>query len=118
MNDWYNISKAVAQLMFTYLSPETSGNQELRQCLTTFFGVYSYSSVVNQQQMMGVSLSHCLGAQALHDWIPFLQIFLRVFAELKKTRAGLKDDETMITPVQLAAMFVDLTDPSRLNNVV
>ncbi|XP_006463505.1 hypothetical protein AGABI2DRAFT_73577 [Agaricus bisporus var. bisporus H97] len=89
---------AVAQLMFTYLSPETSGNQELRQCLTTFFGVYSYSSVANQKDMMG--------------------IFLRIFSESKKTRADLKNDETMITPVQLVAMLVDLTDPSRLNSAV
>ncbi|KXN87323.1 Condensin complex subunit 3 [Leucoagaricus sp. SymC.cos] len=87
---------AVANLMLAFLSPATSGNQELRQCLIGFFPVYSYSSVENQNKMMG--------------------IFLQVFSEMKKAREDLEQGEEMTTPAQLANMFVDLIDPNRTGN--
>lgn len=53
---WAKTWQSVANLMLAYLSPATFGNHELRQCLTSFFPVYSYSSVTNQKNIMGVSL--------------------------------------------------------------
>ena len=41
-------------LTLAYISPETVGNHELRQCLSYFFPVYSYSSAENQRRMQRV----------------------------------------------------------------
>ena len=41
-------------LTLAYISPETVGNHELRQCLSYFFPVYCYSSSVNQRRMQEV----------------------------------------------------------------
>jgi len=46
------------------------------------------------------------------------QIFLRVFSEVKKLRAELEEDEEVATATQVANMFIDLTDPSRLASVM
>ncbi|KAF9447221.1 hypothetical protein P691DRAFT_707172 [Macrolepiota fuliginosa MF-IS2] len=89
---------SVANLMLAFLSPATSGNQDLRQALTCFFPVYSYSSVANQSSIMS--------------------IFLRVFSEVKKTRADLEEGEEVATSSQVTTMFIDLTDPNRLSSVV
>jgi len=40
--------------MLAALSPATAENQELRQCLTGFFPVYSYMSAKNQKNMTHV----------------------------------------------------------------
>ena len=37
-----------------YISPSTSENQQLRQCLSYFFPVYSYSSSANQNRVQSV----------------------------------------------------------------
>ena len=41
-----------------YVSPRTSGNQELRQCLSYFLPVYCYSSSANQTRLRKVCLQH------------------------------------------------------------
>ena len=52
----FSSSQAVKNLIMAYLSPHTADNQELRQCLTFFFPVYSYSSSANQRCMREVGI--------------------------------------------------------------
>lgn len=49
--------QALSTLVLMYISPETAKNQELRQCLSYFFPVYSYSTRANQDRMRKVSVS-------------------------------------------------------------
>ena len=51
------LSKAVKTLMKAFLSPLTINNQELRQALSFFFQMYSYSSPENQRRMGEVTHS-------------------------------------------------------------
>ncbi|KAH9887359.1 nuclear condensing complex subunit, partial [Cubamyces lactineus] len=74
--------RVLQTLVLVFISPETAGNQELRQCLVVLFPVYSYSSAANQQRMR----------KAYHEW---------------------DGEEDMVTPAQVALMFVDWTDPIR-----
>lgn len=48
--------RVLHMLMLVYLSPETADNQQLRQCLSYFFPVYSYSISENQTRMRKVCL--------------------------------------------------------------
>ena len=53
--------KIVFDILMAYVSPYTSDNQELRQCISYFFPVYCYSSPINQQNMQKVCFPHlCL----------------------------------------------------------
>ena len=57
------LAQILRTLVILYFAPETSSNQELRQCLTYFFPVYCYSSSANQKRMLevsSVSPSRCL----------------------------------------------------------
>ena len=51
------LSKAIKTLMKAFLSPLTINNQELRQALSLFFQMYSYSSPENQRRMGEVTNS-------------------------------------------------------------
>ncbi|KAM6503308.1 Nuclear condensing complex subunit [Amanita muscaria] len=89
--------KAIKNLIITYLSPDTVDNQELRQCLTFFFPRFCYSSAANQ--------------------IRLREIFIETFMELSTLRRRLDDDE-VISATQVVALFVDLTDPLKLIQVI
>ncbi|KAF8636938.1 hypothetical protein AX17_003189 [Amanita inopinata Kibby_2008] len=90
--------KAIKKLIVTYLSPETASNQELRQCLTFFFPVYCYSSTENQRRIREISLD--------------------TFVELNNVRRELGEVEEMVSPTQVATMFVDWTDPLKLSEAI
>ncbi|KAI0674717.1 nuclear condensing complex subunit [Trametes maxima] len=80
-------------LVLVFISPDTAGNQELRQCLSYFFPVYAYSSAANQDRMRKIFIPmYERLTQAYHDW---------------------DGEEEMVTPAQVALMFVDWTDPVR-----
>ncbi|TFK48905.1 ARM repeat-containing protein [Heliocybe sulcata] len=85
--------RVLKSLVFAYVSPETAGNQELRQCLSYFFPVYCYSSPANQRRMQ--------------------KIFVPIFEELSQVYKELDDEQEMITPASVVAMFVDWTDPQK-----
>ncbi|EPQ52389.1 chromosome condensation complex protein [Gloeophyllum trabeum ATCC 11539] len=85
--------RVLKSLVFAYVSPETAGNQELRQCLSYFFPVYCYSSPANQRRMQ--------------------KIFIPIFEELSQVYKELDDDREMISPANVVAMFVDWTDPQK-----
>ncbi|EGO03950.1 hypothetical protein SERLA73DRAFT_165497 [Serpula lacrymans var. lacrymans S7.3] len=80
-------------LMLIYLSPDTADNQELRQCLSYFFPVYSFSSSINQRRMK--------------------EIFIPMFVQLANASRDLEDDQEMVNPSQVGGMFVDWTDPQK-----
>ncbi|KAF4614841.1 hypothetical protein D9613_002893 [Agrocybe pediades] len=89
---------ALENLVKVYLSPLTSENLELRQCLSFFFPVYSYSSFDNQKTMC--------------------EIFITIFLDACEDRKQFKDsdDEALhyVSSTQLGEMFIDWTDPIRL----
>ncbi|KAI6040837.1 nuclear condensing complex subunit [Pisolithus marmoratus] len=89
--------RVLKSLVVAYLSPDTADNQELRQCLSYFFPVFSYSSSVNQRQMM--------------------QITMPLFEQLARATRELEDDQEMVTPPQIIGMFVDWTDPQKAFDV-
>ncbi|KAL4072446.1 nuclear condensing complex subunit [Scleroderma yunnanense] len=89
--------RVLKSLVVAYLSPDTVDNQELRQCLSYFFPVFCYSSSVNQQRMM--------------------QIAMPLFEQLARATHELEDDQEMVSPAQIAGMFVDWTDPQKVFDV-
>ncbi|KAH9848970.1 nuclear condensing complex subunit [Lenzites betulinus] len=85
--------RVLQTLVLVFISPETATNHELRQCLSYFFPVYSYSSVANQQRMR--------------------KIFVPLYESLTKAYHEWDGDEDMVTPTQVTLMFVEWTDPLR-----
>ncbi len=59
--------RVLTTLVLAYVSPDTANNQELRQCLSYFLPVYSYSSAANQDRMRRVS-------GRLTDWFVYGQL--------------------------------------------
>ncbi|KAI5451535.1 chromosome condensation complex Condensin, subunit G [Naganishia albida] len=80
-------------LIILYLSPETSTNLPLRQCLSYFFPVYCYSSVVNQQRMRSISVET-----------------MELLAE-ENEEAG---SDTYIPLSQVTLLLIDWTDPEKI----
>ncbi|OSD02561.1 hypothetical protein PYCCODRAFT_320509 [Trametes coccinea BRFM310] len=101
--------RVLQTLVLVFISPETATNQELRQCLSYFFPVYSYSSAANQQRMRKV---HHLTLRYTSFSVTS-QIFIPLFERLTKAYHDWDGEEDMVTPAQVALMFVDWTDPMR-----
>ncbi|KAH8914244.1 hypothetical protein BT69DRAFT_1233008 [Atractiella rhizophila] len=87
--------EVLKSLVLMYFSPETAGNQPLRQCLSYFFPVYCFSSAAHQRRMQKV-------------FMPSLDILNGVYEDL-----GDEERQDMIPPPQIAAQMVDWTDPRR-----
>ncbi|THH30647.1 hypothetical protein EUX98_g3519 [Antrodiella citrinella] len=83
--------RVLASLVLAYVSPVTSENEELRQCLAYFLPVYCYSLPSNQMRMRS--------------------IFLTAFELVSKVFEELDADQEMITPLQFGNLFVDWTNP-------
>jgi condensin complex subunit 3 len=77
-----------------YFSPETIGNQRLRQCLSIGLPIYGCSSSPNQQRLQRVI-------------IPSLQILDEVYNELE-------GEQDMVTPLQILGTLVDWTDAQKV----
>ena len=95
----------------TYISPTTKDNQELRQCLSYFFPVYSYSSPGNQNRVQKVSFygDQCRdSSNTLCD-----QIFISTFDKAARMREDLDEDEEMISLHQFGLLMLDWTDPQK-----
>ena len=103
--------RVLQSLVLVFISPETVGNQELRQCLAYFFPAYSYSSVANQRRMQSV----CLFDYSWFGGYPliatFTQIFRQLFDRVVKAFREWEGEEDMVSPAQVALMIVDWTDP-------
>ncbi|KAG1848357.1 nuclear condensing complex subunit [Suillus tomentosus] len=85
--------KVLQSLVGAHLAPDTIDNQEVRQCLAYFFPVYCYSSAVNQRRMQ--------------------PLFIGLFEQLAPETRNVDETQDMVSPAQIAAMFVDWTDPQK-----
>ncbi|KAF9476968.1 hypothetical protein BDN70DRAFT_811386 [Pholiota conissans] len=85
--------KVLTCLALMYVSPTTKDHQEVRQCLSYFFPVYSYSSPANQNRMQSV-------------FMPTFDLAVRMHEELE-------DDQEMIAPYQFGLLMVDWTNPQK-----
>ncbi|KAF6764231.1 nuclear condensing complex subunit [Ephemerocybe angulata] len=88
-----NDPNVLVTLALLYISPGTSDNQELRQCLSYFFPVYSYASAANQCRVQSMYLLAYDQAKEMHD--------------------DLEDGQQMISPYDFGLMLVDWTDPAK-----
>ncbi|KAI0092243.1 nuclear condensing complex subunit [Irpex rosettiformis] len=86
-------TRVLAALVLAFVAPANSDNQQLRQCLSFFIPAYCYSSYANQTRMQSIF------------WI--------VFDLVSQAYEEMEEEETMITPVQFCALFVDWTDPQK-----
>ncbi|KAJ7863492.1 nuclear condensing complex subunit [Mycena olivaceomarginata] len=77
-------------LLLAYVSPYTTGNAELRQCLSYFFSVYFYATAANQGRLRS--------------------IFMPAFDEMMRMHDELAEDQTMVSPQQFGLFVVDWTD--------
>ena len=93
-----------------YISPTTKDNQELRQCLSYFFPVYSYSSPGNQNRVQKVGFygDHVEISNTICD-----QIFISTFDLAARMREDLNEDQEMITLHQFGLLMLDWTDPQK-----
>ncbi|KAL4262617.1 CND3 (condensin subunit 3) family protein [Pleurotus pulmonarius] len=82
----------LCQLFNCYFSSDTADNQDLRQCLTYFFPMYSYSKSENQHNMR------------------------KVFIPTLENREHAVEEEP-VPAAQIVSMFVDMTDPSKVLEV-
>ncbi|KAG2090779.1 nuclear condensing complex subunit [Suillus discolor] len=89
--------KVLQSLVAAYLAPDTIDNQEVRQYLAYFFPVYCYSSAVNQRRMQ--------------------KLVIGLFEQLAPETRNVDDTQDMVSPAQIAAMFVDWTDPQKAIDV-
>ena len=105
-----SLVQALETIFLLYVTPETSDNLELRQCLSYFFPVYCYSNAENQRKVKEVSRS-----ARLFDYIylPLDQLFLPMFAQITEMYSELEEGQTMVNPLQLASMLVDWMDPEK-----
>ncbi|KAK0203511.1 nuclear condensing complex subunit [Desarmillaria ectypa] len=90
--------KVLTTLVLTYISPSTSDNPELRQCLSYFFPVYCYSSLENQARMQS--------------------IFINAFNLASRLIDELEEDREMISLQQFSLLLVDWTNPEKSVDVM
>lgn len=88
-----SLPQVLKALVLVYFSPETSGNQQLRQCLSYFFPVYCYSSPANQRRLQSVILEA-------------VDILDSVYDEQE-------DKAQMLQPNQIALQLIDWSDPGK-----
>jgi condensin complex subunit 3 len=105
-------TKVLTCLALMYISPTTVDNQELRQCLSYFFPVYSYSSPANQDRMQSVSLALTYNELTLYESL-FRKIFIPTFDLAVRMYEDLDDDQEMILPYQFGLLMVDWTNPQK-----
>ncbi|KZT37030.1 hypothetical protein SISSUDRAFT_988304 [Sistotremastrum suecicum HHB10207 ss-3] len=78
-------------LVATYFSPETTDNQQVRQCLSYFFPVYCYSSPVNQRRLQKIAL-------------PTFEMLCQMCRD---------DEDAPLKPAQMGALLLDWLDPRK-----
>lgn len=89
--------EVLRSLVLVYMSPETTSNQEMRQCLNYFLPVYCFSSTTNQRRLQRVV-------------VPVLQVLAEVYNEV----AG---EQEMVSPAQVGVQLLEWLDPDRAVNV-
>jgi len=84
---------ALRSLVLVYMSPETSGNQKLRQCLSYFLPVYCYSSSACQRRLQRVI-------------VPTLEVLTEVYHERE-------EGQEMVMPSQVGMQLLDWSDSTK-----
>jgi condensin complex subunit 3 len=102
--------RVLKSLVAAYLSPDTAGNQALRQCLASFFPVYCYSSSVNQNRMRQV---RCIGLCADPDSNAHDRSRYRSSNSSQRRRGVWMTTKRWYRLHRLLGMFVDWTDPQK-----
>ncbi|PBK90011.1 ARM repeat-containing protein [Armillaria gallica] len=90
--------KVLTTLVLTYISPSTSENPELRQCLSYFFPVYCYSSLENQARMQS--------------------IFIDAFNLASQLHGELEEGQEMISLQQFSLLLMDWINPAKSVDVM
>ena len=117
MDHYLTAWQVVKNLIKAYLSPFTVENQELRQCLAFFLQMYSYSSPINQRRMREVG---AIISQFWHNVTieQLSKIFIHVFFDVNEDRKMVNEQLDTVSSAQVAAMFIDWTDPLRLSQAM
>ena len=105
------LTQALETIFLLYVTPETSDNLELRQCLSYFFPVYCYSNAENQRKVKEVSRSVDLLDRVV--CLSLVQLFLPLFAQITEMYSELEEGQTMVNPLHIASMLVDWMDPEK-----
>ncbi|PWN36390.1 uncharacterized protein FA14DRAFT_146761 [Meira miltonrushii] len=84
---------ALRSLILVYMAPETSNNQQLRQCLSYFLPIYCYSSATNQRRLQRVL-------------VPVLDVLTDVYFERE-------NGQEMVSPLQIGLQLLDWCDPAK-----
>ncbi|KAG7448853.1 ARM repeat-containing protein [Guyanagaster necrorhizus] len=92
------VHQVLTTLVLTYISPSTSDNSKLRQCLSYFFPVYCYSSLGNQARLQSIFINAFNLASHLHD--------------------ELEEEQEMISLQQFALLLMDWTNPEKSVDVM
>ncbi|XP_006463480.1 hypothetical protein AGABI2DRAFT_208301 [Agaricus bisporus var. bisporus H97] len=83
--------KMLLCLLVAYVSPDTVGNQEVRQCLSFFFMRYSTAHPRNKTRLQS--------------------IFISAFDTILRMNESLDDGQTMVAPEKMGEMLLSWTDP-------
>ncbi|KIY53262.1 hypothetical protein FISHEDRAFT_33685 [Fistulina hepatica ATCC 64428] len=92
--------RVIISLLIAYVSPATSDNLELRQCLSYFFPVYYGASSENQRRVQSV-------------FIKALDLVIRAHEELASDPDIDMVEQHMVSPLQFATMLIEWTDPQQ-----
>ncbi|PCH34950.1 hypothetical protein WOLCODRAFT_106764 [Wolfiporia cocos MD-104 SS10] len=86
--------RVLISLVALFISPATSNNPELRQCLAYFLPAYCYSSARNRTRMQSIVMD--------------------VYDIVQSTYIGLINPDEMTSPYQVGLMMVDWTNPRKM----
>lgn len=122
---------ALYSLVLVYMSPETIGNQQLRQCLSYFLPAYCGSGKGNARRLQRVSTKRRrMGTEGvmlipksallIYFLLPlfsFVQkVFLRILVILSSVYHDKDPSQEMVTPLQVGLQLVEWTDPNKVVN--
>jgi condensin complex subunit 3 len=111
-------SKLLEALTLLFFAPDTAANVTLRQCLSTFFQAYCYSSPTNQVKFAEVRLRSRLrvtsnsGAHAIDQVIlPAFTKLCIIYGELREEGGG---EPEMIHPERILGVLLEYADPAHV----
>jgi len=95
-------------LLIAYISPDTAGNQEARQCLSYFFIRYCMAHPHNKVRLQSVGVTLISNLQTDGSR---LQIFMTALDTITRLNESLDESQNMITPEKFGEMLLAWSDP-------